>query len=61
MKISEEILDRKMDEKLHSWFYQPSPYVEQTLKNLYGIYEKEGYPKTWEEFKTHIGGIYPAI
>jgi hypothetical protein len=60
MKKSDEILDRVLEERLSNWFYQPSPYVEQTLKNLYSIYEKDGYPKTWDEFKSHIVGIYPT-
>jgi len=49
-----------LEERLSNWFYQPSPYVEKTLKNLYSIYEKDGYPETWDEFKSHIIGIYPT-
>jgi len=43
-----------MEKKYFQFFYEPSPHVEQTLKNLIGLYEKDGYPESWNEFKSHL-------
>jgi len=50
----EDEIEVALDSNLHQWFYEPSPYVEQSLKNLFDIYEKDGYPQSWSDFKTSL-------
>ena len=50
MEGIESDLERMIDEKLYRWFYEPTPYVEDSLRNLFTIYEREGYPQKWSEF-----------
>ena len=51
MEAFETHLEKEIDEKLYRWFYEPTPYVEDSLKNLFNIYEEEGYPQKWSEFR----------
>ena len=51
MEAIESLLEKEIDEKLYRWFYEPTPYVEDSLKNLFHIYEEEGYPEKWSEFR----------
>jgi hypothetical protein len=51
MEAIESLLEKEIDEKLYRWFYEPTPYVEDSLKNLFNIYEEEGYPQKWSEFR----------
>ena len=54
MSKAEEKIESLMEEKYYDFFYEPSPHVEQTLKNLISIYERDDYPQTWGELKSHL-------
>lgn len=54
MEGFETHLEKEIDEKLYQWCYEPSPYVEDSLKHLFHIYEEEGYPKKWDEFRFEL-------
>ena len=51
MEGIESDLERLIDDKLYRWFYESTPHVEDSLKNLFNIYEEEGYPEKWSEFR----------
>ncbi len=54
MSKAEEKIESLMEEKYYDFFYEPSPHVEQTLKNMFNIYEVNDYPQTWGELRSHL-------
>ena len=43
-----------MENHYYPFFYEPSPFVEDTIKNMISIYEENEYPQNWDEFKSNL-------
>ena len=46
----EDEIEIALDHNLHKFFYEPSPFVEGSLRNLFQYYERNGYPQNWTDF-----------
>jgi hypothetical protein len=54
MSNTDKKIEDLMEKNYYQFFYEPSPFVEDTLKNMISIYESDGYPQSWNDLGSHL-------